>query len=482
VEGLDCAARPSEWSGSASTSRCLDFFRRAVGHDPGFALAHYQIARLGEVVGLPAAERQKHIQAAGANGGRLGEKERLLIGAWRAHMENRNEEAHRIYAQAVEAWPHEKDVLYLAADLFFHENRCAEAQPLLERALQLDPTWEQALIHLADCLREDPTTKDEFLALTRRWAERAPGPHSYRLLAAALAQDGKLDEALEKGRRAYEMEPNQWNRQFLALVLLYLGDFAEAEALLKPVITDQGRTERERARAAGSYAATLALQGRRKEARRVLDAMRDIPGVAVVYHEYRLLHFVGDGATAEARAESDLLLRAVRETPPDFREQERLAAVAAMACNPERAAELVRAVEPGSPAGLLCRAMLAWQTGRIDAAAADFRPLADRQDHFRHFALYALGDVEEARGRHAEALAALDKFRAIWGGGYWTSWARPRSQIIEARALEALGRRNEAQEKVRVFLETWRDADPDLPLLAEAKALQARLASGAAAR
>ncbi|HEU4385617.1 MAG TPA: protein kinase, partial [Anaeromyxobacteraceae bacterium] len=112
-------------------------YHTALASDPSFALAHYRMAYLGEFTGLEAPERQKHIQAALANSGKVGEKERILIRAWQAHMEKRNDEAHRIYAQAVEAWPQEKEVLYMAGDLYFHEGQTEKARPLFDRALQL---------------------------------------------------------------------------------------------------------------------------------------------------------------------------------------------------------------------------------------------------------------------------------------------------------------------------------------------------------
>jgi hypothetical protein len=293
----------------------------------------------------------------------------------------------------------------------------------------------------------------------------------------ALARNGKLDEAVEKGRRAVEMGPNPWDRHALAQILLYRGAFAEAEALVKPVVADQSRTKRERAYAARSYSAALAMQGRRREALQALDVMRDWPNFASQYHEFRLMHFVGDGATLEARAELELALRTLREDPAEARH---LLALAAWAGSPERCAELARSIKLESPQDLFMHGLLAWHAGRLDAAASAFQTLTDRKDVYRYVALFFLGDVEAARGRHAEALAAVEKFRGTFlGGWHWLSWAWPRSQIIEARALDALGRRVEAKEKVRVFLEAWRDADPDLPLLAEAKALQERLAAGA---
>jgi tetratricopeptide (TPR) repeat protein/predicted Ser/Thr protein kinase len=458
-------------------------YRAALAADPGFALAHYRIAYLGEFTGLEAPERREHIVAALANSGRVGEKERLLIRAWQSHMEKRNEEAHRLYAQAVEAWPQEKEVLYMAADLYFHEGQTEKAQPLFERALQLDPVWEPALVHLVDCLGAAIGSKEELLTRTRRWAEQSPGPSSYRALATALAQNGKLDQALEQARRAYAMEPNLWSRGTLSDILLHRGAFAEVEALVRPVVADGGRSKKERAHAAGLYAAALSLQGRRREALQALEVMRDMPHAAGTYHETRMLHFLGDGALDRARAELEAAVRAVQaeNRSDDKKWKERLPALTAAVGDLEGAAVLARSLEPGSPAEMLYRGVAAWRSGRLDEAAAALKPLSERGDDNRIFPLYILGELEVARGHDAESLEALERFRGTFGGGYWKTWAWPRSLLTEARALDALGRRPEARDKVRALLETWKRGDADDPILREAKALAEKLREKTAA-
>lgn len=457
-------------------------YRAALAADPGFALAHYRIAYLGEFVGLEQAERQSHIEAAVTNGARVGEKERLLIQAWQAHMEKRNEEAHRLYARAVETWPQEKEVLYMAADLYFHEGQHEKALPLFERALQLDPTWEPALIHLVDCLQA-AGKKAELLDRTRRWAEQAPGPQSYRALALALAHDGKLGEAVERARRAYEMEPNLFTRGALVEILLHRRAFAEAEALLRPVLADRGRSQKARAYAASQYAAALSLQGRRREALQALEPMREIPNGEASYHGIRALHFLGDGALDKARAELAAALASQGDLKGEDKKAREMAALAlADAGDLEGAAALARSLEPGSPPEALYRAMVAMRSGRPDDAVAALKPLSERSDEYRSFALYLLGEAEGARGHYAEAVAAMEKFQGTFGGGYWKTWAWPRSLLAEARALDALGRRAEAREKVGSLLEAWKRGDPDSPIMKEARGLADRLRDKTASR
>jgi hypothetical protein len=56
-------------------------------------------------------------------------------------------------------------------------------------------------------------------------------------------------------------------------------------------------------------------------------------------------------------------------------------------------------------------------------------------------------------------------------------FAYPRSLYFEAELLERLGERDAALDVADRLMRLWRRADPDLPHLAEAKALQRRLAA-----
>jgi hypothetical protein len=55
----------------------------------------------------------------------------------------------------------------------------------------------------------------------------------------------------------------------------------------------------------------------------------------------------------------------------------------------------------------------------------------------------------------------------------------PRLGIHRAHAMERLGRRADALRELDGVIAFWKEADDDLPLLVEAKAMHARLAKGA---
>jgi tetratricopeptide (TPR) repeat protein len=450
----------------------LSEYRAALAADPEFALAHYRIAYLGEFTGIDPAVRRASIEAAMRSADRVPEKERLLIQAWKAHVDGDGKRAHELYARALAAYPQDKEVLYMAGDLHFHEENLHEALSLFERALALDPFWEPALMHVVDALGKLGRV-DEVLARARRWVERVPGGASYRALAHAELLAGRFEDAERHARRALELDGNIFSRTVLAEALMLGERYREAEALVRPA-AGRGDAPTDRMKASAQLAAALVYQGRRREALEVLDRL---PPRAPGPNEpsQRLLLLLGEPSHDAARAE------VVRLAASGVR-WDGLPTMLALTGKPEAAAEHARALEPG-PARTLYEAVAAWRGGDHERALALLSPLLDnprRGGDLGIGATWIAANIALEARRDDEAVAWLRDVRQL-PGGLTRSWMYPRSFYLEALALERLGQRARARESLDHLLALLRGGDPDLPLLAEARSLQRRLAAPSSA-
>ena len=82
--------------------------------------------------------------------------------------------------------------------------------------------------------------------------------------------------------------------------------------------------------------------------------------------------------------------------------------------------------------------------------------------------------VAAEEGLHAEAVEALGGFERTFFtfmDGPFHPWLQARARLQLSRSLDALGRREEGRRYVELQLDRWKQADPDLPLLAEARAV-----------
>jgi hypothetical protein len=131
---------------------------------------------------------------------------------------------------------------------------------------------------------------------------------------------------------------------------------------------------------------------------------------------------------------------------------------------------------PAQRATLLrLRAVRARAAGQTDSAVALLRLAADsvEADPSHYLAEgpqranvgtthLLLGQVQLQAGKTEDALASFDRALELSPG-------RAAAVLGRARALTALGRRDEARRTYARLAETWRNADPDLPALAEVR-------------
>jgi hypothetical protein len=125
-----------------------------------------------------------------------------------------------------------------------------------------------------------------------------------------------------------------------------------------------------------------------------------------------------------------------------------------------------------TPCGRMTRGVIRWRRGDVAGALAELQSIEYGTDRFY------LGKVLLDARRDGEAVAAFRSFGNRTSGWLtFFAWAYPQSLFYTAVALDRLGQGAEAGALLDRLLTLWNDADPDLPLLAEAKGMQARLAT-----
>jgi len=453
-------------------------YEKAVAADPRFAMAHYRIAYLGEFVGYPRKLRDAAMEAAYREIDRVPAKERLLFQAWKAHVDGRASDAHDLYARAAEAYPLDKEVLYLAGDLYLQEGNAAEALPWLERSVALDPAWPEA--QTAIILNALPLLGriDEALSRARRQVERYPGQRSRVMLLHSLSSAGQREEAVEVSRRAAAADPGWLPQQSLATSLIVADRFAEAEAILRPFAGPSAKAD-ERLDAIYMLASALAHQGRRRESIRAIGTLSGVEGSVFQGKpallrglRWQLLMNERDHGAALQEAEAiraDGLFADGLITGYLFMGEDRLAAEVAAGGLEPIALESYEAIA-------------AWRRGDSGAAMARLEKLAARDPNSRKFWNWWLAYIAFDARRDAEAIAATTVYEnARDQVSVWRSWGLARLLYKKAIAQERMGDRAGAKATVERLLGWWTKADPDLPMLAETRALCRKLGCNAPA-
>ena len=474
--------------------------------DPQFALAHYQRAVLdawtpvwikASTAGDEASLRtmQEHLVNAMKFADRLPEKERLVLLGWKATVEKRPEDELRLRDQAAEAYPQDKDAVFWAGDVRFHQGDWTAALPYFERALKLDPNYVLAQNHVA--MSYDLLGKpEEELEAARRWVGVARSAEAYRYEGRALLSLDRRDEAERAFRRAFEIDQQWWPSPALGYWFIYQGRPHDAEAMAQEGLKALERRPSTASPSSGDdgysrqlvyrrlLLSALAQQGRMREAKAVLDDLGrwGIPTAEVIRARLgfgtgtrslpQIRAAIAEAERAGAMKSARLLMAAATSL-----------AIAGDASEAASLAERARAsadwpeVEPIQRQ--MYEAMAALADGRHAEAEKALRAFAESPSvNFRYLGQSILGELQIGRGKDVEGAAWLEKARSMrWSGSVdGRPWLDPRGLLLLASAYDRLGDKAKARERVDELLKLWQRADPDLPHLAEARALKKKLA------
>jgi hypothetical protein len=477
-EGVSCLDRES----FLAAGQCIGPFERAVARDPGFALASAYLANLRWSLGLPGADAASTAALANIERVPPGERDKVVF---LARVDEFRPERIATGMKALAASPDDRYLAFRVAQMSGYEGDPASAVPILRQIVDAHPTRQSTAYYLLVASLGVLGRRDELAEVERRLAS---GPQSHVTLEALMVARGFLQDGpgmLEAARRYASIVPpprREEAEERVRVARLKLGAPA-VEGELEALAADNP-----------DHLLTLAflrtLHGRRREAQRTLDAW----ATATIDPARRLNAFtltwntppwvaadlaigLGSVATAarharripEARGASGWSERACMATAFAYAGDAGLATTFA----PEERKRPFHA--------RVYQAVARWRAGDRAEALRALDDIASRNIvSWRPAPLppaFLLGEVAAEAGDHRRAVDALKRFRTSWlaWSSPHTAWVYPRSLYLAARSHAELGEAREARALLEELLGWWRDADPDLPLLAEAKALCKRL-------
>ncbi len=424
----------------------VPFFRRAIEIDPEFALGH---ARLGTVLS------------------NLGQHDEAKTAATRAYeLRDKVSERERLYIEA-------RYQTTVAAD----QTKAIEAYRLL---LATYPDDYAAHTNLGTLYRNRGMIKEAIVNLEEavRLAPSQPLPRTN--LASAYVDEGRLTEAIKQYQESLKLLDGIRMRTGLFAAATLAGDHALADEQVKAVVGERDQIDMLATRAqAASY------RGRMREAAALVDQLitRAVSLNQLQYAGEGLLGFaIGDAAVGRSEAARATLQRAQKlEVLGEGTSDEVLALGAVLGDQKlataylERAVQHVRKVTPAEDAAKAersMRALAALAAGR-NQEAYDLASSVGT-DFSQRNSVFVTGHAAYRLQRWDDAARAFQT-AADYGTKMGLSSTIATIYVMLGRSHAAAGRTAEARKAYDRVFEIWKDADPDLPLLVEAKDEYARL-------
>lgn len=460
-EGTSLAALKAVLEGEALArdarfAEALVFFRRAVEEDSTFAWALYGQARAADWLGY-TPEAREATERAWRYASRLPERERVLLGAWRASMIPEAVTADSLFQRVTERFPFYDEGWLRLAEHRYHWGPLVgipveDARRAFERAAQLAPRQVASPLHL---LR---------LAV-RRGDREAAGTLLDRLQATPLEAGERIEvellEALLEGNdvSARSLTPEQLE----AAALNALVNVPDPEPSVR-FLRSSARENPE------SYAVLAALLRRLLANGRVREAKAMLPALAHVH------------ATVEAEWAAEMATLPGLPRNDDDLEAARGKLLALGLQSPEEASRsmFLRVGDIHASRLHYFLGLLEVRSGGFEAARAHLDTLAALPyypDAVRFRAHTLAGWIELEAGDPAGALAALGPpvygYAGILPGP--SQQELPRNRYVRAVALARMGRYQEALRWMESFPEPQGSDMPYLPeiLLKKARVLQA---------
>lgn len=460
--------------------RAMEFFQQAVAADSTFAMAWLELSDWGSIYTTPRETRDVRYAVAQAlrHVDQAGWKERHLIRARSAWIHGDREGTIREFRAILQRDPDEKRAHYA---LGVHLPDLEESIHHLRRVTEIDPLdWESTNQLAYRFMRK--RDRQNALETVDRYLALAPGESNpWDSRGEIYAAFGEVDSALVSYRRAYRIDPEFYTSQLsTALVLMFAGEFDEAQRAIESLLSSERPEVRSFARlhlATGHF-----MRGKVEDGIDILErglARDEQEGLGATWPTLAKRALIGMARLRQGRVEEGLV-------------------------NCEETMQILRASDNWRriPAGLYFCTALA-QAGRFEQAEREIQTMENTIEELRPdlsgpadlaHAFLALARREGAKAEQW-ALRALDRGGERWIGRYVHALARleqgrAREAALEledlrimyipdqihtpclpaevryhcARAWDEAGERARAIERYEEFLRLWQDADSGIRL------------------
>lgn len=406
---------------AVANEEAIALLEKAVALDPQFAMAYGRIGYAHAVTGYDAERAKAPLEKAFQLSHRLTERDRLYINAWYSIANRDYQGAIVPLRQIITQYPMEVEAYLRLSYLLRGEGQHDEAISVLKRALVIDP--EARDIHNAlGLIYLDLHRFEEAIAAHQRYVQLAPAEsNALDSLGMSYQSAGRYPEALATYEKALALKPDNW------VAMLHLGNVYVQTGRYQAALPQFHRaikTTRDPfviSRAYGSIAETYLRKGELKLATGAARMEKQLSK----YNSWNSMMIAldrGDKATADKLRElvfGDWPYTSRGQSFPARVTLYRRGYLALREHQTEEAIEKFKAALKSPPVLWMidpledCLAKAYLEAGKLDEAIAEYERILRLNQNYP-LAQYHLAQAYERKGNQAEARTAYERFLQTW--------------------------------------------------------------------
>jgi tetratricopeptide (TPR) repeat protein/predicted Ser/Thr protein kinase len=458
-------------------------FMNALEYDSTFAMAYHRLAIIKNWYGDNKAAKEL-IAKATKYSDRVTQKEKLKIKSFESYISGNYSQSIKELQKIVELYPDEKEAFLRLGQIHGELREFDEAIHCLSKAIERDSLYKEAYNVLAYAYN-DVGDFDKSIWAINKYISLAPNEaNPYDSRADLYAWNGKLDQAIESYKKALEIKPDFYMSEAkLGTMYPFKRDYARAESCFEELSSSNNKLFRSLGRLLLAFIPLY--QGRFEDALKVLDdgiAADRMEQAEMEDNAYK--HFIKAGIYEERKKwglalnESQICIQILKKVTPNdpVNHRDYYAYLLAMSGKIAEAEEVARAlkkdIEQKNPTLMYS---YWWTLGDIDQAKGDIKTAIDYFEKAdkdaptpSFYRRYTLAKIYLQTGRLDEAVAELEKALSRYDGNRLGIEA-VKAYYLLGLAYEKSGWNKKAIEQYEEFLDIWKNADPGIPEVADAK-------------
>jgi len=479
LEGID-------YSNKYYSKEAKESFRKALEYDSTFAMAYFRLAEEAATVN----EYKEMTAKAVKYSDRASHKEKHYIKAYEAFVSGGWNKYIKELNKLVERYPDEKEAFYRLGQYYYQSRLFEEAAHYLNKAIEIDPLYKLAYNELAYTYTDMGDFEKSIWAINKYISLAPDEANTYDSRADLYALNGKLDQAIESYKKALEIKPDFcMSLCKLGNMYLFKREYATAESCYHKASSLSDKSCRSWGRT--SLALVPVYQGKFETALKTLDdgiaadRIEQVEEMEIAgKRELKKYIYYEKKDLKAALKESEMCIEMFEHVPFVINfERADYAKLLAENNEFEKAENVAEVLRKDIEAKDETKISFYWWSlgciefarGKFEESVANFKKATQRYPFYFPFA-YSLARAYLETGRLGEAVSELEKAVSSYNNDrVWNAILAVKAYYLLGLAYEKSGWNKKAIEQYEEFLDIWKDVDPGIAEVEDARTRLKRL-------